>query len=463
MRGEGIDIIEIGKSRIGQRYHLGADVPLNNPNWNGPWDCAEFASWCAWQAYGLVFGAGRPKKIQNAEPYSGHWFDEAQDPDILVTVATALATPGALLIRRPRKELIGHVAISMGDGKRTLEARSKVHGVGIFSNAAGRPWDIGAFLPGVDYGEGAFVPSGDTPLPKSQSLAPGYLALAKPRMKGPAIAALQRVLTVKGVNPGPVDGVFGEMTHSAVISFQIERGLEVDGIVGPSTADALGLSMPITPLAEDIALFAQASGGHPGPKLPPSPGATVDLVTGIALQAGFYVATTASGVSFRFGKAVPYTDDMHRVGLNQSGKALTDVAKFGKYQVSDFPGAQSQWAHFILPTLTAEGDALYATLNSYDRAAFTFGAPQLAAHMANRNFGVYLRKLLRLENASQHFPELSLRQVGGEERVHLKLASGAFRNLEEPVSIIRPNGKKEEQAVHLMAYLNSDRSSSRSI
>jgi hypothetical protein len=42
MRGESINIIVIGESRIGQRYILGADVPLNNPDWNGPWDCSGF-------------------------------------------------------------------------------------------------------------------------------------------------------------------------------------------------------------------------------------------------------------------------------------------------------------------------------------------------------------------------------------------------------------------------------------
>jgi len=31
-------------------------VPLKNPNYTAPWDCAEFISWCVYQVSGLVVG-----------------------------------------------------------------------------------------------------------------------------------------------------------------------------------------------------------------------------------------------------------------------------------------------------------------------------------------------------------------------------------------------------------------------
>ncbi|MED4080091.1 N-acetylmuramoyl-L-alanine amidase [Halalkalibacterium halodurans] len=50
---------------------------------------------------------------------------------------------------------------------------------------------------------------------------------------------LQALLHIKGFNPGPFDGVFGDMTTAAVRSFQRARRLSVDGIAGPQTWGAL--------------------------------------------------------------------------------------------------------------------------------------------------------------------------------------------------------------------------------
>ena len=53
--------------------------------------------------------------------------------------------------------------------------------------------------------------------------------------KGQAVKDLQEALKALGLQPGPIDGVFGKKTEDAVKAFQKLKGLEVDGIVGPIT------------------------------------------------------------------------------------------------------------------------------------------------------------------------------------------------------------------------------------
>jgi N-acetyl-anhydromuramyl-L-alanine amidase AmpD len=55
------------------------------------------------------------------------------------------------------------------------------------------------------------------------------------------VIRLQRLLRQQGMlpEPAPIDGDFGPLTETAVKAFQELRGLEVDGIVGPLTWQAL--------------------------------------------------------------------------------------------------------------------------------------------------------------------------------------------------------------------------------
>ena len=453
----GQDIIDVGLSRTGEAYLFGAVVPLNNANWHGPWDCAEFASWAAYQAYGLIFGVGKTINPAKAEPYSGHWYTDAKAYGTVISWQDALQIQGAAIIRAPVAGKIGHVAFAMGDGKHTLEARGKAYGVNVFDKAASRAWSIGCLLPGVDYGSVIAKPVVDTSRQKqpAQKLPDGYLWLKVPRFRGGDVAALQQALARHKVDPGPIDGDFGPMSNAAVISFQLREGLEVDGVVGPVTASKLGLAFPVAPTAADTKAFTIATKPEISTKVVTLAQSTgVDPVVSISPKNRTFTATTAAGVTFIVGTSTTYADDMTRTGLFQGRSAIADSMQFGVYQAADFTDAFGPWAHFISPTLSAEGNARFATINTYDRAAFTFGAPQLAAHTPDKNFIVYLRELLALPDAAAHFPELSLRDDGlGKRTVHLAKGEG-FRDLEEVVKVVRPNGKKDDQLLHLMEYLN---------
>ena len=59
---------------------------------------------------------------------------------------------------------------------------------------------------------------------------------------GQTVRQIQTALKNRGYYTGKVDGIFGKITTAAVKKFQKDRGLKVDGIVGPATMKALGIS-----------------------------------------------------------------------------------------------------------------------------------------------------------------------------------------------------------------------------
>ncbi|PYG86612.1 putative peptidoglycan binding protein, partial [Ruminiclostridium sufflavum DSM 19573] len=60
-------------------------------------------------------------------------------------------------------------------------------------------------------------------------------AVAKLGTRGDTVQAIQEKLNKLGYNVGKADGIFGEKTKAAVIKFQKDNGLTVDGIVGNQT------------------------------------------------------------------------------------------------------------------------------------------------------------------------------------------------------------------------------------
>src|SRR5947209_1440452 len=52
----GDDVVALARRHVGEEYILGARAPMANAAWKGPWDCAEFVSWCVFQATGILYG-----------------------------------------------------------------------------------------------------------------------------------------------------------------------------------------------------------------------------------------------------------------------------------------------------------------------------------------------------------------------------------------------------------------------
>lgn len=153
------------------------------------------------------------------------------------------------------------------------------------------------------------------------------------------------------------------------------------------------------------------------------------------------------------------------VGENQPflvGRETRDPAKgyYGLYQKpSEYYGPQfqakdylaeiGQWAVFLEVTGACESLNYFNLINTYDRAKFTFGFYQLAAHTPRDNLILLFRILAGLSAFQSYFPELELR--GG--RLFRVDADGSATDLEQEFKA--SNG--EMQLMLFMNYLNPTR------
>lgn len=232
-------MLKRAREHLGEKY-VNCLVPKNDPNWRGPWDCAEFISWLVYQETGKLYGCvddGAPPAT--AEAYTGAWRKDLERLGKRVSVEEAAATVGGIVLRYPPtvgEKRMGHIAICDGNGG-TVEAKGERYGV-IADTVHGRPWDTGVLIPGISYNSVSPI--------KVVPPAAVY-AVDAPNMDPAIVKSIQAALTAKGFDPGIVDGEFGLNTQAAVLQFQQPMGLVVDGEVGPETASALGISLTSTP------------------------------------------------------------------------------------------------------------------------------------------------------------------------------------------------------------------------
>jgi Putative peptidoglycan binding domain len=230
----GRGMLKLARKHIGERYE-NVLVPKNNPNWKGPWDCAEFVSWIVFQDVGILYGC--IDNIANpavAEAYTGGWQEDSELRGIRVPVERAAATVGGILLRYPPAPgRMGHIAICDGEGG-TVEAKGQAYGV-VADTVHGRRWDTGVLIPGVYY---------DEDVPPLIVMHPTKLYYQGARGMDPKVVRdIQEALFAVGFDPGDIDGIYGAKTAAAVAAFQRVKGMVMDGEVGPQTAKELGVEL----------------------------------------------------------------------------------------------------------------------------------------------------------------------------------------------------------------------------
>ena len=91
-----------------------------------------------------------------------------------------------------------------------------------------------------------FVPGGETQ------------TLSKLGSSGKEVTAIQDALRDRGLFQGESTGYYGTKTQAAVKQFQRQKGLTVDGIAGPQTLSALGISVGTVPQATESNIYLLA-------------------------------------------------------------------------------------------------------------------------------------------------------------------------------------------------------------
>jgi len=230
----GQEILNLAKTKLGQKYVLGTIVPKNKIGYNGPWDCAEFTSYVVYQVstklYGCYNNSGNPA---SADAYTGYWARDAEELGKIIPVDEAAGIPGAIILRAPLRRKMGHIVVSDGTGG-TIEAHSTKKGV-IASDLSFRRWDYGILVPWINYEKlDKQIISG------VDGIVYRYM---EPKMVSKKIGEIQKALQAAGYDPKGVDNIFGPNTALAVEAFQQDKGIVADGEVGIITAKLLNITL----------------------------------------------------------------------------------------------------------------------------------------------------------------------------------------------------------------------------
>jgi cell wall-associated NlpC family hydrolase len=133
--------LAVAKTQQGKPYVWGASAAATDADPKA-FDCSEFTKWAAARV-----GVALPEVASTQYIY-------LRDQGATIPVDQALRTPGALLFHFPHEPRdanddpsAGHVAISVGDGVHTIEAKGRAYGTGVFE--AGNRFQYAGIIPGM--------------------------------------------------------------------------------------------------------------------------------------------------------------------------------------------------------------------------------------------------------------------------------------------------------------------------
>jgi peptidoglycan hydrolase-like protein with peptidoglycan-binding domain len=180
--------------------------------------------------------------------------------------------------------------------------------------------------------------------PATVSAAPPAVVAPAP-VPSVAVRDAQQKLRTLGYYDGPADGVPGAATSRAIEAFQRDRGLAVDGQLGPVTADALRDARVPT---------ASAAAPRPAPArvaaLPVTDPTAVRAVQNRLRQLGFYDGA-ADGV-WGVGTQSAVEQFQRSKGLNVSGEITPQTASaMGLDPASFAPGRLANVAEPLNPAV----------------------------------------------------------------------------------------------------------------
>lgn len=150
------------------------------------------------------------------------------------------------------------------------------------------------------------------------------MSTLKQGSRGADVVKLQEALAGAGFDPGGADGVFGAGTAAAVRAFQQSRGLTADGVVGPATAAALGLTVPL-PLpmtGVTVEIVSRMFPGTPVANIEANLPPVLTALVGAALADKSMVLMALSTIRAETAGFLPISEGVSRFNTSSGGRAF---------------------------------------------------------------------------------------------------------------------------------------------
>lgn len=405
---KGQDLLDLAYQHIGEKYIFGSLVDYADPNYKGPWDCAEFVSWVVYQVTKIKVG------VRNNDAYTGYWMNDIKKYCREISISEAALIPGAILLRSPKYQgiKIGHIAFSDGEGG-TVEAHSANRGV-CRATIKGRTWQYALLLKNIQYTNSSHDISKVTDIPSFEILRNSiFLDDIKQQLQE------KKFLSTNSPTPK-------QLTH-AVINYQNSSGLVVDGSIGIETLSSLNVKK-FEFIRKRMAWFKKNFSKEINQAVEHTP-FNLNLLTAIAIQETSYI--WGSMLSSSPDQVLPYcvgdtldTPDRSAFPINRrdleeytNGKAMFTIARQALIDVSKHVASFRRVSQN--PNKFCRGYGIF----QYDLQHFKTD-PNFFLNQEWHHFSYCLAKVMKeLKNAQKRIPSLKNKaSLNDIELIHVTIA-----------------------------------------